>query len=362
MPTTNRNHHDSHSGVGSGRKPPGSVMSWIAGFMWVRGQGSGVAAAGAGFEQAVEVGEIITGGGEFEVVDSLLFEQLGDAFVVSPGEFAEAHAEVAVVGVDGGLPAGFRIGEGDGADLGQLFLHGIDHAQGDGVVFAGECAERTFQIVGEEVRDHKHEGLAFDRVQEEIACGWNGGAWVFGIDGQDFPDHAQDVFAAFGGWEVEQGLVGKEQQACFVAIEIGTEGDDGGEFGGEFPFTEVCATVKAGAGDVDGENDGEFTFLAEGADVRVVLAGGDIPVDKTGFVAMLVFAVILEIETAALERGLVFATEGLPGQSPRLDLKEVHSAHDFFDGVGGHVVGTGVGSPPWRRLWFAAGGGLVFGV
>ena len=77
-----------------------------------------VPASGAGFEESVEVREVVAVGAEFEVVDPLLLEKLGDAFVVPTGELAEAHTEVAVVGIDGRLPAGFGVGEGDGADLG----------------------------------------------------------------------------------------------------------------------------------------------------------------------------------------------------------------------------------------------------
>ena len=64
------------------------------------------------------MGEVIACGGELQVIDALLGEKLGDALAMSAGELAEAHAEIAVVGINGGLPAGFRICEGDGADLG----------------------------------------------------------------------------------------------------------------------------------------------------------------------------------------------------------------------------------------------------
>ena len=56
-------------------------------------------------------------------------------------------------------------------------------------------------------------------------------------------DAAEDLLAAFGGGEEENWFGAKEEEADFVAVVAGTEGEDGGDFCGEFcswGFCGVC--------------------------------------------------------------------------------------------------------------------------
>ena len=68
-------------------------------------------------------------------------------------------------------------------------------------------------------------------------------------------------------------------------------------------------------------------------DVGDVHPGGDVPGDEADFVAVLVFAEVVEVEALALEGGVVFPGEGFTHEAAGPDLEPVHALHDFFDGV-----------------------------
>lgn len=143
---------------------------------------------------------------------------------------------------------------------------------------------------------------------------------------------------SFGGGEVEQGLVGKKEETCFIPVDVGTEGKNGSEFGGQLTFAKLMAAVEGRSGYIDRQDDRQLPLLPEGSDVGMVFPSRDIPVNEACFVAVLVFAVVFEVQATTFEGGMILAAEGLFGQSARLDFKTVHAAHDFIDGIWSHKV------------------------
>src|SRR5690606_1659801 len=96
-------------------------------------------------------------------------------------------------------------------------------------------------------------------------------------------------------------------------------------------LAEFDAAVVGRAGDIHRDHDREFALLAEFPDVRLVHPGGDVPIDETHLVAVLVLPEIVEIETLAAERRKVFAGKRLADQAPRLELELAHPAHHLLD-------------------------------
>ena len=291
---------------------------------------------GVGFEEGVEREEVVLVGAEGGVGDAVFFEEAVEAFGVAGAELVVAHADIGVGGVDEAEAPGLGVAEVEASGLGEAFLGGVGEAEGDEFVAVGEEAEGAGEVGVEEVGEEEEEGLALEDAEEEAGGGGEVGGALAGAGGEDFPDDAEDVGVALGGGEVEEGSVGEEEEAGFVPVGLGGEGEDGGDLGGEFLFAEVAAAVAVGGGDVDGEDGGEFAFLAELADEGLAGAGGDVPVDVLGVVAVLVFAEVVEVEALAFEGGVVVAGEGLGDEFLGPHLEAVDALHDLGDVV---VVG-----------------------
>ena len=287
---------------------------------------------GVTFQKFVEGWEVVGGGGDGGMVDAIAFKNGADALAVAAGELVVGHAHVAVAGVDDALVAVLVVAKDDFADVGDAFFGGVEEAEGHGFVFCREGAERFADFGVEEIGDEEDEGFAFEGVEKEVAGGGDVGAGFLGDVGEDFADAAEDLLAAFGGGEEENWFGAKEEEADFVAVVAGTEGEDGGDFCGEFAFAEFAAAVEGGSGDVDGDDDGEFAFLTKFTDEGLSGSGGDVPVDEADFVAVLVFAELVEIESLSFEGGVILAAEGFVDESLGADLEAPNALHDFLDG------------------------------
>jgi len=201
-------------------------------------------------------------------------------------------------------------------------------------------------VAGEFIESHADVGAA--------ACG-------FGVE--DFADDAEAVGAAFAGSEEEFGDVAEEEEADFVLILGGAEGEEGGDFCGEFAFGDIDAAEVLGGADVDGEEDGEFAFFDEFLDEGEAHAGGDVPVDAADLVAWLVFAEVVEVDTLAFEYRVVFAADGGAHDATR----DQFDLADFFEDLGKRIshlelMGEGRrwgkrGIGPWRAGGRGAGSG-----
>lgn len=256
------------------------------------------------------------------------------------------------------LFAGFGVFEDDAAGVGEFEFAGVDDLGGDDVVFGGEGAEVFFPGVvgGEEVGDEDDEGAVGDALEGEVECGGEVGAGADGLFVEDVADDAEGVGAAFACGEVLFDLVGEEAEADFVAVVLGAEGEDGGDFGGAFAFGVLAAAVVAGAGDVDEEHDGKFAFFNVFANVGVVHPGGDVPVDEAGVVAGLVFAEVVELDALAFEPGVVGAAEGFFDEATGEEFDAPDPLEDagesgvvvFLNG-GGHELESKRGDEGWGK-------------
>lgn len=131
------------------------------------------------------------------------------------------------------------------------------------------------------------------------------GALLAWFEEKNFADDAEDVFAAFFRRDVFLDFAGEEDQANLVVIADGGEGEDGGDFGGEFALGLFAGTEQTGAGKIDDEHDGQFAFFDELFDEGMIHSRGDVPVDGADFVAGLVLADFFEVHALAFEDAVV---------------------------------------------------------
>lgn len=162
--------------------------------------------------------------------------------------------------------------------------------------------------------------------------------------------------------------IGEQAEADLVAIVSGAEGEDGGDFGGALAFGILATTIVAGAGDIDEEHDGEFAFLDVFADVGVVHAGGDVPVEEANIVTGLILAEVIELDALAFETGVVSTAEGFLDQAAGEEFDTPDPFEDagepsvvvFLSGWGHEgVVKVGMkegSNGKWQRMRYGEGG------
>jgi len=249
-------------------------------------------------------------GVERGVGDAVFFEEFFESFDVAGAELSVAHAKVGVIGINEVKASSLWIAEVDFSDFRKTVFGGVGKTEGDEFVAVGEEREGAGEIGVEEVREKEDEGFSFEGAEKEFGGGGKVGGFLSRVGGEDFSDEAEDMWGSFSWRNEEDGLIGEEEKANFVAIREGWESEDGGDFGSEFLFAEVLRSVLVRGGDIDSKDDAEFSFFSKLADVGGARAGGDVPVDVAGFVSVLVFAVVVEVEALAFEGGVVFAWEG----------------------------------------------------
>ena len=132
----------------------------------------------------------------------------------------------------------------------------------------------------------------------------------------------------FFGRDVLLDAVGEENQADLVAVADGGEGQDAGEFGGQFALALRGRTEIARRADIHEQQDGQFAFLGEFFHERAAGAGGDVPVNRPHFVAGDVFAHLVEVHAPAFEDRVVFAGKRVVDQPACADFELPHPAQD----------------------------------
>ena len=124
---------------------------------------------------------------------------------------------------------------------GQFLLVAIAQVEQDEVVaLVGQAklAAQALEGLGrfDEVGNDEDDRAAALDVVDEVERGGDVGAAALRNVEKNFADDAQHVLAALGGRDVVLDLVGEEKQADLVAIADGGEGEDAGDFGGQFAF------------------------------------------------------------------------------------------------------------------------------
>jgi hypothetical protein len=203
--------------------------------------------------------------------------------------------------------ARLRVLERDPADVRQFPLGGIDNRYRDQVVFLAGDFQRPPKIGVHEIGDHKDDGPARERAVDVIERLGQVRPAARGLVGQHLADQPQHMPPPFSRPDVAFGPVGKKQRADLVVVLNGAEGEDRGQFGGQFAFALLNRARAGRAARVHEDHHRHLTLFDVFFDVRDSGPCGDVPVDAPDFVAGLIFPHLVEIHPAALEDGVVLA-------------------------------------------------------
>ena len=191
-------------------------------------------------------------------------------------------AQERVVGVDFDDLAGFGVLDGQQADGGQLLFARVGEGDANEVVAAVGQGERAEEVAAarrrrvgqfafgalEEIGDEEDDGAAAQEAVGVIERVDEVGAAALRGEAQDVADDAQDVLAAFLRVDEFLHAVGEEAEADLVLVAGGGEGEDAGDFSGEFALAGGGGAEGAGGAAVDEEHEGQLAFLAEFFDER----------------------------------------------------------------------------------------------
>jgi len=225
---------------------------------------------------------------------------------------------------DDSFPACFQVCDRCKRHERQFFFSRIADGDADEVVFA--CDERGLfgEVRAEKVRNEKTDARFYLNLsQEGQGCG---GIRSFACRGmqEHFADDAQDVAGVLARGKILFDSVGIENQADFIIVAQGCEGQDGPDFGHELTLQLLACAKALRSGDVQDEHDVQFALFAKCFHVEMVAAGRLIPVDVTLFVSWLILAGFLKLETLAAKGGAIGARKESASQMGCLNLDAVH--------------------------------------
>ncbi len=233
--------------------------------------------------------------------------------------------------------AGFGLADAQQAGPGRVLLEGVVEAQADEVVFAGDDAQGALIILfAEEVGHEEGDAALFHNAVKKLQSGPYVGAASFGLQAQHFANDEQDVGASFFWGDVFFDAVGEENDACFVVILGGGEGEGGADFRKEVAPQALAGAEKGRAADVYEQHERQLAFFFKELDIGVAGAGRNVPVNIAHIVAVLVGAHFAERHTFAFEGAVVFSRKEVLAQLARLVLnfaylfEELFGVHDMW--------------------------------
>src|SRR5262249_446527 len=113
----------------------------------------------------------------------------------------------------------------------------------------------------------------------------------------------------------------EEQQTHLVVVSNCTEGQQAGNFGGQLSFRLRRAAKISRRAYVHNQHDGQLAFFGEFFYKCVTHSRGDIPINRTNFIARLILTHVFKIHSASFEDAMVVPGERGFDQAARLDLK-----------------------------------------
>src|SRR6266571_6758382 len=213
--------------------------------------------------------------------------------------------------------------------LSQRRIRGLGEAQRGGQARAREAGGGSGTMRFEKIRKHHRNGPMRSDATQELQRGVQVRAAPLRLVKEDFTDNPQDVAAAFARRHELLDFISEEDQPDFVVVANGGEGEHGSDLGGQLALGLLAGAEQSGAAQVHEQHEGQFAFLDELFDERMVHARGDVPVDGADFVSRLVFADLLEVHSLALEDAVVLPREGFADEAVGAQLDLADFPEDF---------------------------------
>ena len=133
-------------------------------------------------------------------------------------------------------------------------------------------------------------------------------------------DDVKDVLTSILWRNILLDAVGEEDDTDLVVVLNGREGDRSGDLCGQLTLHLLCRTEVQRSRHIDEQHHRELTLLLKDLDIRMVEAGGDVPVNIPNIVPELIFTHLGESHTLAFKGRVVLSREDVLTQSSGFDL------------------------------------------
>ena len=241
----------------------------------------------------------------------------------------EGGAPLFVAGVYPGNGPRFRVFQGDEADVSQAVFQGVAQVYGDDVVpLVGHVQFRAVRPgVGDKVADQKEDAAPLENLVDGVQGQFDVCACAFGFEGEQFPHQAQDVFAPFARRDEQLNPVGEDEQAHFVVVGGGGEGEYGRNLRRHFPLKPVHRAKIFRRAHVHHEHHRQFPLFHVPLDVRRAGASGYVPVNGTNLIAGLVRPYLVKLHPLPLKDRMVLPGKRIIHHPPRPQFNAADFVH-----------------------------------
>ena len=171
-----------------------------------------------------------------------------------------------------------------------------------------------------EVADYESRAVAFHHAGEIFQGAADVGTLALRLEVEHFPDDIENMLSSFLRRNVLLDTVREEDDTYLVIVLNGTEGECGSNLSSQIALHLLHRTEIERPADVYEQHHGKFPFLFKHLDVRLMKAGGHVPVDVSHIIAILIFAHLSKGHSPTLEGRMILTSEDVLTQSASLDF------------------------------------------
>ena len=171
-----------------------------------------------------------------------------------------------------------------------------------------------------EVADYESRAVAFHHAGEIFQGAADVGTLALRLEVEHFSDDIENMFSSFLRRNVLLDTVREEDDTYLVIVLNGTEGECGSNLSSQIALHLLHRTEIERPADVYEQHHGKFPFLFKHLDVRLMKAGGHVPVDVSHIIAVLIFAHLGKGHSPTLEGRMILTCEDVLTQSASLDF------------------------------------------
>ena len=171
-----------------------------------------------------------------------------------------------------------------------------------------------------EVADYESCAVAFHHAGEIFQGATDVGTLALRLEVEHFSDDIENMLSSFLRRNVLLYTIREEDDTYLVIVLNGTEGECGSNLSSQIALHLLHRTEIERPADVYEQHHGKFPFLFKHLDVRLMKAGGHVPVDVSHIIAILIFAHLGKGHSPTLEDRMILTCEDVLTQSASLDF------------------------------------------
>ena len=171
-----------------------------------------------------------------------------------------------------------------------------------------------------EVADYESRAVALHHAGEIFQGATDVGTLALRLEVEHFSDDIENMLSSFLRRNVLLDAVREEDDTYLVIVLNGTEGECGSNLCSQIALHLLHRTEIERPTDVNEQHHRKFPFLLKHLDIRLMKAGGHVPVDVSHIIAILIFAHLGKGHSPALEGRMILTCEDVLTQSASLDF------------------------------------------